>query len=213
MIRLLTETLMGIYNKSNSSRALEGLHGVTVVPGSQQFALEKASRDGDFSSLSCGSSSALSVNQWVWEQRPSCDRNMAERVANVLTSLPFIALGIQAPRKNFPTRLYANSLIGCLTGALRNDNPRMLMAASAFLLPLRPFTVSALHTGMMEVMFAKRALKDPDLRMAHNVHKVSTLLGGVLFVADDALPQTPFIHAAWHLAAAVGVGTCNKLLE
>ncbi|XP_022938939.1 uncharacterized protein LOC111445000 [Cucurbita moschata] len=255
MIRLVTETLMGIYNKSNSSRALEGLHGVAVVPGSQQFALEKASRDGDFSSLSCGSSSALSVNQWVWEQRPSClrpvggciqgDRNMAERVANVLTSLPFIALGIQAPRKNFPTRLYANSLIGvgvasslyhssrgklrqylrwadytmiatatvCLTGALRNDNPRMLMAASAFLLPLRPFTVSALHTGMMEVMFAKRALKDPDLRMAHNVHKVSTLLGGVLFVADDALPQTPFIHAAWHLAAAVGVGTCNKLLE
>lgn len=27
------------------------------------------------------------------------------------------------------------------------------MAASALLLPLRPFTVSALHTGMMEVTF------------------------------------------------------------
>ncbi|KAA0046324.1 hypothetical protein IC582_021968 [Cucumis melo] len=258
MIQLITETLMGIQNKSNSSRALEGLHGVTIVAESQ-FAVEKTTQDGEFSQSSCGNS-AISVNQpflkqWVWEQRPSClrpvggciqgDRNLAERVANVLTSLPFIALGIQAPRRNFSMKLYANSLIGvgvasslyhssrgkvrqylrwadytmiaaatvCLTGALKNDNPKLLMAASALLLPLRPFTVSALHTGMMEVIFAKRALKDPDLRMAHNVHKMSTLLGGVFFIADDALPQTPFIHAAWHLAAAVGVGTCNKLLE
>ena len=49
--------------------------------------------------------------------------------------------------------LMSQTILQCLTGALRNDNPRMLMAASAFLLPLRPFTVSALHTGMMEVTF------------------------------------------------------------
>ena len=49
--------------------------------------------------------------------------------------------------------------------------------------------------------------------MAHNVHKMSSLLGGVLFIADDVFPRTPFLHAASHLAAAVGVGTCNKLLE
>ncbi|KAL0281916.1 UNVERIFIED_CONTAM: hypothetical protein Sradi_7278900, partial [Sesamum radiatum] len=40
------------------------------------------------------------------------DRNLAESVANVLTSLPFIALGIQAPRKNVNCKIYANSLIG-----------------------------------------------------------------------------------------------------
>lgn len=70
------------------------------------------------------------------------DRNLAERVVNVLTSLPFIVLGIHAPRwyfdarlidrhksnlihtsslifflpwgnrKNLNTKLYANSLIG-----------------------------------------------------------------------------------------------------
>lgn len=45
------------------------------------------------------------------------------------------------------------TILQCLTGALRNDNPKLLMAASALLLPLRPFTVSALHTGMMEVTF------------------------------------------------------------
>lgn len=64
-----------------------------------------------------------------------------------------------------------------------------------------------------QVVFAKRASKDPDLRLAYNVHKMSSLLSGVLFVADDVFPRTPFIHAAWHLAAAVGVSTCNKLLE
>ncbi|EXB53961.1 hypothetical protein L484_022929 [Morus notabilis] len=87
------------------------------------------------------------------------------------------------------------------------------MAASALFLPFQPLMVSAVHTGMMEVAFAKRALKDPDLRVAHNVHKMSSLLGGVLFIADDVFPTTPFLHAGWHLAAAVGVGTCNKLLE
>ncbi|GKU98025.1 hypothetical protein SLEP1_g11081 [Rubroshorea leprosula] len=168
-----------------------------------------------------------------------------EMAANVLTSLPFIALGIHAPRKNLNTKLYANSLIGvgvtsslyhssrgklrkylrwadytmiatatvCLSRALRNENPKLLMAASALLLPVQPLMVSAVHTGLMEVAFAKRALNNPDLRMAHTVHKMSSLLGGVFFIADDVFPQTPFLHAAWHLAAAVGVGTCNKLLE
>ena len=65
----------------------------------------------------------------------------------------------------------------------------------------------------IQVAFAKRALKDPDLRTAHNVHKLSTLLGGMLFIADDLYPNTPYLHAAWHLAAAVGIGSCNKLLE
>lgn len=49
--------------------------------------------------------------------------------------------------------------------------------------------------------------------MAHNLHTMSSLLGGALFIADDMFPGTPYVHAAWHLAAAVGVGTCNKLLE
>jgi len=66
---------------------------------------------------------------------------------------------------------------------------------------------------MLQVAFAKRALEDPELRMAHNIHKMSSLLGGALFIADDVFPTTPYIHAGWHLAAAVCVGTCNKLLE
>ncbi|KAF3432178.1 hypothetical protein FNV43_RR26917 [Rhamnella rubrinervis] len=241
------------------SKTLQGVHGVHVVHHSP-FTSEEIS-DRDLHQATCRSRLTLGANQQLfmrrmWQQRPPClrpiqgcnvngDMHILETVANVLTSLPFIALGIHAPRKNLNTKLYANSLIGvgvasslyhssrgtirkylrwadytmiaastvCLSRALRNENPKFLMAASAFFLPIQPLMVSALHTGMMEVAFAKRALKDPDLRMAHNVHKMSSLVGGVLFIADDLFPETPFIHAGWHLAAAVGVGTCNKLLE
>uniref|UniRef100_A0A0D9X856 Uncharacterized protein n=1 Tax=Leersia perrieri TaxID=77586 RepID=A0A0D9X856_9ORYZ len=137
----------------------------------------------------------------------------------------------------------------CLSRALQNEHPKLLMAASTLLLPFQPLVVSAVHTGIMEastsklrrfnshsrcthllpfqsnsqttvtlcavpqVSFAKRASTEPELRMAHNLHKMSSLLGGALFIADDAFPETPYLHAAWHLAAALGVGTCNKLLE
>ncbi|KAI3910406.1 hypothetical protein MKX01_034800 [Papaver californicum] len=233
----------------NTSKALEGVHGVHLVPHAP-FPIE-----GNFS-RSCTEANQMLLMKNIWKQRPAClrpvhccslqgDRTLAETVVNVLTSLPFIVLGMQAPRKNWSTKLYANSLIGvgvasslyhssrgelrkylrwadytmiatttvCLSGAIRNENPKYLMAASALFLPIQPLMVSVVHTGMMEVAFAKRALTDPDIRMAHNVHKMSSLLGGLLFIADDYFPSTPYIHAAWHLAAAVGVSTCNKLLE
>ncbi|KAI3848380.1 hypothetical protein MKW98_005760 [Papaver atlanticum] len=233
----------------NTSKALEGVHGVHLVPHAP-FAIE------DNFSRSCTEANQILLMKNIWKQRPAClrpvhccslqgDRTLAETVVNVLTSLPFIVLGMQAPRKNWSTKLYANSLIGvgvasslyhssrgelrkylrwadytmiatttvCLSRAIRNENPKYLMAASALFLPIQPLMVSVVHTGMMEVAFAKRALTDPDIRMAHNVHKMSSLLGGLLFIADDYFPTTPYIHAAWHLAAAVGVSTCNKLLE
>ncbi|GMH26261.1 hypothetical protein Nepgr_028104 [Nepenthes gracilis] len=249
---------MGPKTSVNSSGALEGVHGVHVVPHAP-FALEEISQHRDHNQVTSGSSSN-GASQWlltqrVWQQRPvfqrpihcslNGDQNVVETVANVITSLPFIALGIHVPRKNLNCKLYANSLVGvgvasslyhssrgrirkflrwidytmiaaatvCLSRALRDENPKLLMAASALCLPFQPLMVSAVHTGMMEVAFARRALENPRLKMAHNMHKASSLLGGVLFIADDLFPRTPFIHAAWHLAAAVGVSTCNKLLE
>ncbi|GAB4840412.1 hypothetical protein Ancab_021180 [Ancistrocladus abbreviatus] len=246
---------MGPLTELNSSRVLEGVHGVHVVPHAP-FALEEIPQCGDHDQLKSGSySTGQLFTQRLWQQTPLClrpihcsisgDVNAAETVANVITSLPFIALGIHTPRKNLNCKLYANSLIGvgvasslyhssrgrirkylrwvdytmiatatvCLSRALRNENPKVLMAASALCLPFQPLMVSVVHTGMMEVAFARRALENPQLRPAHNVHKVASLLSGVLFAADDMFPTTPFIHAAWHLAAAFGVGSCNKLLE
>ncbi|CAN1151554.1 hypothetical protein LINPERHAP2_LOCUS18240 [Linum perenne] len=242
---------------SNATTALECVHGIHVVPQSP-FHLEVITPQEGFPRSHC-ESSADAANQpsmfWkLWQQRPGCLRpikccvhgeNFSETVANVLTSIPFVALGLQAPRKDLNTKLYANSLIGvgiasslyhssrgkvrkylrwldyamiaattvCLSRALRDENPKLLMAASAALLPIQPLMVSALHTGMMEVAFAKRALEDPELRNVHTMHKMSSLVGGALFIADDLFPETPYLHAGWHLAAAVGVGTCNKLLE
>ncbi|KAJ4840595.1 hypothetical protein Tsubulata_021430 [Turnera subulata] len=241
------------------TKALEGVHGIHVVSHSP-FSVEEITEQGGFHQ----SSSQTTLNrasqqqlffQRVWKQRPGClrpihccmngDQHVAETVANVATSLPFIFLGLKAPRKNPSMKLYANSLIGvgvasslyhssrggvrkylrwldytmiatatvCLSRALRNENPKLLMAASAALLPIQPMMVSAVHTGMMEMAFAKRASEDPELRKAHTVHKMSSLLGGALFIADDVFPRTPYLHAGWHLAAAIGVGTCNKLLE
>ncbi|KAM7484658.1 hypothetical protein LguiA_000667 [Lonicera macranthoides] len=239
-------SFMCTHSALNTSRALEGVHGVHLVPHSP-FPLEDISQHKDFPQSPC-ESSALKV-QRVWQQKPSClrpiqccldgDKHIAETIANVLTSIPFIVLG------NLNCKLYANSLIGvgvasslyhasrgklrkylrwadyttiatatvCLSRALRNENPKLLMAASALFLPIQPLMVSAVHTGMMEVAFAKRAVQDPELKRVHKVHKISSLLGGAFFVADDAFPQTPYLHAAWHLAAAIGVSTCNKLLE
>jgi hypothetical protein len=42
---------------------------------------------------------------------------------------------------------------------------------------------------------------------------MSSLLGGAQFIADDVFPQTSYLHASWHLTAALGGVTCNKLLE
>ncbi|KAL2233312.1 UNVERIFIED_CONTAM: hypothetical protein Sindi_1511200 [Sesamum indicum] len=219
------------------SKALNGVHGVHMLPHSP-FTFQEIKQHGDLNQSASGTSN-IGSNQSIIAQ------NLAESVVNVLTSLPFIALGIQAPRKNVNCKIYANSLIGvgvasslyhssrgkwrkyfrwadyamiatatvCLSRAIRKENSKLLMAASAMCLPIQPLMVSAVHTGLMEVAFAKRASEDPDLRMAHNVHKMSSVVGGALFIADDLFPETPFLHAGWHLAAAVGVGTCNKLLE
>jgi len=56
-------------------------------------------------------------------------------------------------------------------------------------------------------------IENPKLRGAHALHTASSLVGGALFVADDVFPDTPYIHAAWHLAAAVGVMTINTLID
>lgn len=221
------------------------------------FPVQEISQNDDLHVATCKDSifgaSQFLIAQKVWEQRPAClrpiqcshgDSTLAETIANVVTSIPFITLGTQVPRKNLNCKIYANSLIGvgiasslyhgsrgkvrkylrwvdytmiatatvCLSRAIRNENPKLLMAASALLLPIQPLMVSAVHTGMMEVAFAKRALEEPELKEAHKIHKMSSIVGGALFIADDAFPQTPFLHAAWHLAAAVVVSTCNKLL-
>ncbi|GMP59202.1 hypothetical protein CsSME_00022578 [Camellia sinensis var. sinensis] len=116
---------MSSQNTLNPSRGLEGVHGVHFVPHSP-YLLEEINQHGHVHQATCASST-VGANQhlivWrVWEQRPAClrpiqchlkgDKHLAETIANVITSLPFIVLGTQAPRKNLNCKIYANSLIG-----------------------------------------------------------------------------------------------------
>lgn len=203
----------------NSGRSLKGVHGLHVVSHAP-FVVEEVTKNRD-RRPACKTSNTRFDNNILMQRlqhqvsvyfRPircthTGDQNLSETVVNVVTSLPFIALGIQAPRKNLNSKLYANSLIGVgIASSLYHSSRGRIRKFLKWV----DYTMIATATV---VAFAKRALKDPQLRMAHNVHKASSLVGGMLFVADDVFPETPFIHAAWHLAAAVGVGTCNKLLE
>ncbi|XBH74166.1 hypothetical protein VPH35_101170 [Triticum aestivum] len=194
---------MGVQADRRPPGGLDGLYGVQLAgrsPYSDDEAIKTSIMDSSAMEQQggVGMTRSLKIKQ-LWRQRPpclkpihcslSCDKNVAETVANVVTSLPFIFLGLQTPRqfcrKTLNTTLYANSLIGvgvasslyhtsrgeirkymrwadytmiatttlCLTRALRDEHPRLLMAASTLLLPFQPLMVTALHTGMMEASF------------------------------------------------------------
>lgn len=103
----------------------------------------------------------------------------------------------------------------CLSSALRSekDNPKGLVMASALMIPFQPMLVTAVHTGLMEAHFAVKTRNDPKLRKAHNMHTMSSLLGGALFAGNHFFANTPYVHAAWHLAAAVSVATLGSMLQ
>ncbi|KAJ7565540.1 hypothetical protein O6H91_02G064800 [Diphasiastrum complanatum] len=191
----------------------------------------------------------------LWCQRPvwlqgfyfsnAGDRSLVETFANILTSMPFIFVGLHTPRKRLVTRLYADSVVGvglasslyhssrgeirnvlrwgdyvmiaaanlCLSRVLHKGKSNMLFLASATVLPFHPVGVATIHMGMNEVTLARKVLAEPRLRKAYGIHAISTLAGAALFLADDTHPDTPYIHAAWHLAAAFGAATINQLLE
>ncbi|KAL9148796.1 hypothetical protein ABFS82_12G067000 [Erythranthe guttata] len=197
------------------SKSLTGLHGVHLVSHSS-FSFQDIKQNHDSNESSSGTGIVnIGINK-----RPIVQKNLNCKIyANSLIGVGVASSFYHASRGKLRKYLrwadytmIATTTV-CLSRAIRSENPKLLMAASAFFLPIQPLMVSAVHTGMMEVAFAKRAYEDPDLRKAHNVHKMSSLLGGALFIADDLLPQTPFLHAGWHIAAALGVSTCNKLLQ
>jgi hypothetical protein len=85
--------------------------------------------------------------------------------------------------------------------------------ASALMIPFQPVLVTALHTGLMEAQFALKSRENPKLRKVHSVHTMSSLLGGALFAGNHFFADTPYVHAAWHLAAAVSVATLGSMLQ
>ncbi|XP_024381564.1 uncharacterized protein [Physcomitrium patens] len=135
------------------------------------------------------------------------DSTVMESVVNVATSFPFVLIGLRVPRKDFSTTMYSNSLIGVGLASTLYHTSRGEVRKSTRWGDYAMIATSTLAT------FARKVIENPKLRGAHALHTASTLVGGALFVADDIYPDTPYIHAAWHVAAAVGVMTINTLID
>ncbi|WOG86474.1 hypothetical protein DCAR_0205680 [Daucus carota subsp. sativus] len=95
----------------------------------------------------------------------------------------------------------ATAVVGYIFYAIK---PKLLMAALDLVLSMQPLMVSVVYTRMMEHL-PKKTLKDPKLKMALNVRKMSSLLGGALFIADDALLSNSIPSCCF--AGAIGVST------
>ncbi|KAL8150771.1 hypothetical protein V2J09_020579 [Rumex salicifolius] len=205
--------LMNPMSVFNSTNALQGIHGVHVRTHAP-FSLDEIDQNGDHCQPTFTSSSIQTSQEFLVKKNMKCKLYANSLIGvGVASSLYHSSRGRIRKYLRWVDYTMIAATTVCLSRAIRRENPKLLMAASALCLPFQPLMVSVVHTGMMEVAFAKRAVENPKLRSAHTMHKLSSLLGVALFVADDVFGETPYIHAAWHLAAAAGVSTCNKLLE
>ena len=48
-------------------------------------------------------------------------------------------------------------------------------------------------------------------RRAHAARVAAVALAGFFFVAEEAAPDAPFLHAAWHLFGAAAIHTGNAV--
>ena len=94
-------------------------------------------------------------------------------------------------------------------GALQPAAPArapLFAAAGGALVAAHPLAASAAHALAAEaVFFARAAAGPPALRAAHRSHVALSALAATLFLAEEAYPQVPLLHAAWHCAAAAAL--------
>ncbi|KAF3525865.1 hypothetical protein F2Q69_00051352 [Brassica cretica] len=136
---------------SKTSKSLEGLHGVHVVSHSP-FAFEGISQVSSFQSSDARTKQSLFIER-VWQQRPPClrpihccihgDQSLLETAANVITSLPFIFLGMQTPRSKLKHTEMECEYLKKLFGSLKEQN-RQLQKEVEELRALKPVSASVL---------------------------------------------------------------------
>uniref|UniRef100_A0A0E0LV57 Uncharacterized protein n=1 Tax=Oryza punctata TaxID=4537 RepID=A0A0E0LV57_ORYPU len=197
---------MGVREDPRPLGGLDGLYGVQLAGRSMYSddeAVKTSIMDPSARELQegVGTSRRLLIRR-LWQQRPPCLRP-------IHCSLSSVGGFSRSHWDNGGKYFKANKM---QFSDCNKESYFLILAASIYHVPSNSQT-TVTFSLVPQVSFAKRASTEPELRMAHNLHKMSSLLGGALFIADDAFPETPYLHAAWHLAAALGVGTCNKLLE
>jgi len=97
----------------------------------------------------------------------------------------------------------------CLVGAMQpapQHRPLLLHALGGLLVAAHPLAGSAAHAVAAEaVFFARAAAGGPKLRAAHRAHCALAAAAAALFLAEEACPEAPLLHAAWHCAAAAAL--------
>lgn len=91
------------------------------------------------------------------------------------------------------------------------DERRLTHVALA-LTPLQPFAVIGAHAAVAEVEFARGAIHEPDLRAPWRAHVLASALGLTAWCLEDVDPSLPFMHCAWHVLSAVGMGATEPLV-
>ena len=76
------------------------------------------------------------------------------------------------------------------------------LAASLALLPLQPTLVAGANIASIQGQLLRRALLRPALRQAALRQAALAAVGFSSYFLDDHLPETPGLHAVWHLCSA-----------
>lgn len=177
-----------------------------------------------------------------------CDYNPLDRAINVVTSLPYCAVGLHQMRKRetkagvfFGACMVATGVAAgayhatwhptwrpffrkvdywtiavtatALTRATYQNVPPWVTGLSYCLVPFEPFKLSLLNSLAGEWAFWRRAHRRKNMRPAWRMHTLSSVAGLGFFGLEELLPNVPYIHAGWHVLAAVAAATAGSLLE
>jgi hypothetical protein len=82
----------------------------------------------------------------------------------------------------------------------------LLQVASIASVPLHPLASAGAHGAACEAVFFGRARGGGvSLRRDYARHVALSVVASALFVGEEIVPEVPFIHAIWHVGAAVAL--------
>ena len=84
--------------------------------------------------------------------------------------------------------------------------------ATALMVPFQPLLVSGASIVAINALFLRAAVLDTALRVRYCRHCCYLAAGFAAYFLDDELPDTPGLHAAWHVLSARAVFLGHRLV-
>ena len=125
----------------------------------------------------------------------------------LVTASAFGYHAVQGERWRDPLRRLDYAMVGLASAAFNAaalpGRARLpALAASLALLPLQPTLVAGANIASIQGQLLRRALLRPALRQAALRQAALAAVGFSSYFLDDHLPETPGLHAVWHLCSA-----------